>query len=197
MGHRESGKRVKKLLIKSLPYIRDWLNGGKHPTPENPNAYIFCGSGGRNRGRKLERHTFSHRYVYYRKYLFPKLLGSPDVSDEDKKIIKEKIVTKPIKSYVLRHTSLTDKAQLIGEYELRLHADRTTSSPMPQHYLHFGGNESITALMKAQGIISTDNESSDDGKAGESLALKPALICLNCREPTNQKANFALIPSVE
>jgi integrase len=55
----KSGKRLKKLLVNSLPYLRDWLSHG-HPRPEDPNAYILCGNGTRNNGRKLERHAFSH-----------------------------------------------------------------------------------------------------------------------------------------
>jgi hypothetical protein len=46
-----------------------------------------------------------------------------------------------MKPYILRHTSATEKAQLIGEYELRQQADWTLTSPMPRRYLHFGGND--------------------------------------------------------
>jgi integrase len=189
----KSGRRTKKLLIKSLPYLRDWLShGNNHPMPENPNAYVLCGNGNKNRGNKLERHTFSHQYIKYRKILFPTLLLSPDVPDEDKQIIKEKILTKPIRPYILRHTSLTEKAQLIGEFELRQHADWTISSPMPQRYLHFGGNESVKALLKAQGIIS-DSES-DAKLAEDSTALRPPRICDNCTELNKPEAKFCSNP---
>lgn len=93
----------------------------------------------------------------------------------------------------MRHSSLTEKAQLIGEYELRLHADWTTTSPMPRHYLHFGGNESVPALLKAQGIIS-DEESLGNKLEEENTALKPSIICLNCREANKPDSSFCSNP---
>ncbi|HEX6253197.1 MAG TPA: hypothetical protein VFZ55_03155 [Nitrososphaera sp.] len=188
----KSGQRIKKLLVKSLPYLRDLLSQG-HPRPEDPNGYIFCGNGKRNKGRKLERHAFSHVYGEYRKVLFPLLLKSPEVSEEDKKVIKEKILTKPMKPYILRHTSLTEKAQIIGEYELRQHADWTMTSNMPQRYLHFAGNESIKAQLKAQGIISND-DSSPDSETAEQSALRSPLVCTNCREQNKPDAQFCANP---
>jgi hypothetical protein len=188
----KSGQRIKKLLVKSLPYLRDWLSSQGHPRTEDPNAYIFCGHGKRNLGHKLKRHTFTHKYIRYRRVLFPSLLNSPEVPEEDKQIIKEKILTKPIKPYVLRHTSLTEKAQIIGEYELRQHADWTTTSNMPQRYLHFAGNESIKAQLKAQGIIS--NEESTES-AEPTTALRPPLICTNCKEQNKPESKFCSNPA--
>jgi len=191
----KSGQRIKKLLVKSLPYLRDWLNNGNHPRPEDPNAYIFCGDGKRNLGHKLKRHTFSHIYIRYRKVLFPNLLNSPEVSAEDKQIIKEKILTKPIRPYILRHTSLTEKAQIIGEYELRQHADWTMTSNMPQRYLHFAGNESVKAQLKAQGIISTNEDSDSVSGEQSTTALRPPLVCTNCREQNKPDAHFCSNPN--
>jgi integrase/recombinase XerD len=190
----KSGQRIKKLLVKSLPYLRDWLSQG-HPRPEDPNAYIFCGHGKRNLGHKLKRHTFSHKYIRYRKVLFPALLKSPEVPDADKQIIKEKILTKPIRPYILRHTSLTEKSQIIGEYELRQHADWTMTSNMPQRYLHFAGNESIKAQLKAQGIISNNESNTAESEAEPTTALRPPLICTNCKEQNKPDAHFCVNPA--
>jgi integrase/recombinase XerD len=194
----KSGKRIKKVLIKSLPYLGDWLGTGGghiHPMPENPDAYIFCGVGGRNLGKKLERHTFSHRYLLYKKEYFPSLLKDPEVSAEDKKIISEKLLTKPMRPYILRHTALTEKGLLIGEYQLRQHADWSKNSKMPQRYLHFGGTESVAALLKAQGIVSTlEHDQDPNGKAEESSALRPSLICVNCKKPNKPEAKFCSNP---
>jgi integrase len=51
----KSGKQVKKVLIKSLPYLREWLGPGNHLMPENPSAFILCGNGNKNMGGRLER----------------------------------------------------------------------------------------------------------------------------------------------
>ena len=37
----KSGKRIKKVLTKSLPYLKDWLSPGNHPMPDNKRAYNF------------------------------------------------------------------------------------------------------------------------------------------------------------
>lgn len=34
----KSGKRLKKMLYKSLPYLKDWLSPGNHPMPDNLQA---------------------------------------------------------------------------------------------------------------------------------------------------------------
>jgi hypothetical protein len=90
----------------------------------------------------------------------------------------------------------SEKAKIIGEFELTPHADWTTTSPMPQRYLHFGGDESIRALQKAQGIISDEEASTSggDNRLGEFTALRPSLICSNCREPNEPEAKFCSNP---
>lgn len=108
------------MVVKSLPYLKDWLTGGGngHPNPENPDAYIFCSTGRKNRGGKLERHAFSHQYIRYKNEVFPKFATptekgeDPNVPKEDKMIIREKMLTKPFKPYILRHTSINEKSHL-------------------------------------------------------------------------------------
>ena len=174
----KSGQLIKKMLYKSLPYVKDWLSPGNHPFPDNLDAYILCGEGKKNFGRRLERHHYSHRYNEYKIY-FQKLLNSSDVSTEDKKIIGEKMLSKPWRPYVLRYTSLTEKANgSLNEYQLREHADWTVSSLMPRRYLKFRGDESIRALQQVHGIVSIKEEHNS-----ELGTLAPTIICYNCKEP--------------
>ena len=173
----KSGKRLKKFLFNSLPYVKDWLQ--VHPTPDNPHAYLICGQGNRNRGRKLDRRHFSHKYNDHKKY-FQSLLKSPDVPAEDKEIIRNKMLTKPWKPYVFRYTSLTVKAASgqLNEYQLREHADWTPTSQMPRKYLRFRGDESIKALQRVHGIVPIE----EDHNAESAGNLAPALVCYNCKE---------------
>jgi len=173
----KSGKRIKKMLYNSLPYVKDWLQ--VHPTPGNPQAHLLCGSGKRNIGRKLHSRHYSHKYNDYKKYFQAVLLKSPDVSAEDKQIIKAKMLTKPWRPYVLRYTSLTEKANgQLSEYQLREHADWTPTSQMPRKYLKFRGDESIRALQRVHGIVSITEEHN----SAEAGTLAPALVCYNCKE---------------
>jgi integrase len=115
----KSGKRIKKMLYNSLPYVKDWLQ--VHPTSGNRQAYLLCGDGKKNRGRKLNRRHYSHKYNDCKKY-FQSLLQSPDVPAEDKEIIRDKMLIKPWRPYVLRYTSLTEKANgILSDYQLREH----------------------------------------------------------------------------
>jgi integrase/recombinase XerD len=196
----KSGKRKDKLIVKSLPYLRDWLTGGGngHPNPENPNAYIFCSTGRKNRGKKLARQAFSHQYMHYRRVVFPKLAapmeegGDPTVPEEDKKIIREKMLTRPFKPYILRHTSINEKRHVIGDSDLRDAADWSKTSQMPKRYEHFGRSSSLPALERAQGIFPID--SNNNGNRKENDALKPNIICSHCREPNKPEAKFCSNP---
>ena len=180
----KSGKRQDKLIVKSLPYLRDWLSGGGngHPNPENPDAYIFCSVGKKNRGRKLGRQAFSHQYINYRKVFFPRLLESPNVPEEDKQIIRDKMLTKPFMPYILRHTSINEKRHVMADSDLRDSADWSKNSNMPKRYEHFGRSSSIPALEKAQGIFRVDTNGEEDKNNGSSkIALKSNMICNFCR----------------
>ena len=144
----------------------------------------------------MEKNTFSHQYIKYRKLLFPSMLKSPDVTEQDEKIIREKILTKPIRPYILRHTSLTEKGPVIGDYNLRLHADWTMTSNMARRYLHFNSTQSVRALEKAQGIISDKQSGASGGSSASDIgALRPLITCNNCREPNKPDAKFCSNPN--
>ena len=192
----KSGKRLKKMLSKSLPYVKEWLAPGNHPTPNNPEAYLLCGNGNRNRGGKLNRRSFTEAYRYYKEEFFPSLLKSDIISESDKVIIKEKMLTRPWKPYVFRYTSLTEKSAYMSEYELREHADWSPTSQMPRKYLRFRGDESIKALQKAYGItaISSSGKEHNIGNELEG-ALAPTLICYNCKEPNKAGSRICSNPN--
>ncbi|HKI09134.1 MAG TPA: phage integrase N-terminal SAM-like domain-containing protein [Nitrososphaeraceae archaeon] len=189
----KSGKRIKKMLYNSLPYVKDWLQ--VHPTPDNPKAHLLCGGGKRNIGRKLHSRHYSHKYNDYKKYFQSVLLKLPDsdVSAEDKEIIRAKMLTKPWKPYVLRYSSLTEKANgQLSEYQLREHADWTPTSQMPRKYLKFRGDESIKALQRVHGIVPITEEHNNGSESG---TLAPALVCYNCKEPNKAGSRICSNPS--
>ena len=125
-------------LINSLPYLKDWI--GDHPQRTNPNAYLFCGLK-KNFGRALTRSALYSVYMHYREEVFPRLLQDTSVPTADKETIKE-LLKKPWNPYIQRHNSLTEKAKILRESLLRIHAGWGQNSKMPQIYLHYYGNES-------------------------------------------------------
>jgi integrase/recombinase XerD len=166
-------------LIISLPYYKAWLE--RHPEPSNPNAFIFRSMQQAARYRNLPLKPSSVNALYWRlKHTeFPKLLERPDVTPEDKAVIRE-LLQKPWNPYIRRHISLTAKAKIVNEYTLRLHAGWSKSSKMVEVYTHELGGESSRALLEAAGILP---------KEGQASILQPKL-CPHCSEPNKPGAKF-------
>lgn len=165
------------VLIDSIPYVKDYLDH-EHPQPRNPNA-IFISGHRKSLGRALDIRAIESIYRDYKTKLFPKLLQSPDVLQEDKLRIRE-LLRKPWNPYVLRHSSLTDKSKILKEHVLRQYAGWSIGSQMPQKYIHYFGNESNESLSEAYGII----------PKGQGIdQLKPKQ-CPNCSEPNKPDSKF-------
>ncbi|MFL6417991.1 MAG: hypothetical protein ACJ71P_01055, partial [Nitrososphaeraceae archaeon] len=132
-------------LFNSIPYIKDWLDD--HPQRANPNAYLFCGLK-KNIGRMLTRCAIYDTYQHYKNKAFPALLEDPNVPPEDKAIMRG-LLQKPFNPYLQRHYALSEKAKILKEHVLRIHAGWGMNSRMPQVYLHYFGNESSESLLEA------------------------------------------------
>jgi integrase len=163
-------------LIECIPYVKDWIDD--HPQRTNPHAYLFCGLQ-KNFGRALTRSALYNTYVHYKEKAFPRLLQDTNVPTTDKERIKG-LLKKPWNPYIQRHYSMTDKAKILKEYDLRNHAGWTSNSKMPQVYLHYFGNESSESLLEAAGIITKDHKVNP---------LKPKQ-CPHCSEPNKPDSKF-------
>jgi hypothetical protein len=164
-------------LINSIPYLKDYLDH-EHPQPRNPNAPVICGTG-KGLGRHIKPFRIYMIYNEYKKYVFPKLLQSPDILPEDKPRIEE-LLKKPWNPYIRRHSALTEKSTILKEHVLRQHAGWSASSQMHLKYLHYFGSESNTSLLEAYGLI-------DDGIQIDQLHPKK---CPNCSEPNKPDSKF-------
>jgi hypothetical protein len=143
-------------LIDSIPYLRDWTLD--HPTGTNPDSWLFVSLAYNTFGSKLSYDGLFGRYAYYYKTrYFPKLVDDNTVPEADKAYIKN-LLTKPWNPYVFRHSALTEKSQILKEHLLRDHAGWTTTSKMPQVYIHYFGTESSKSLLEARGIIQQGKE---------------------------------------
>jgi integrase len=164
-------------LIDSIPYLKDFLDH-EHPHPGNPNAPLICGVR-RGLGRHVSPLRIYKIYEEYKKYVFPKLLESPEVLPEDKQKIRE-LLKKPWNPYIRRHSALTEKSTILKEHVLRQHAGWSGRSQMHLKYLHYFGNESNESLLEAYGII-------DKGQQIDQLRPKQ---CPNCSEPNKPDSKF-------
>jgi integrase len=174
----KTGSRVIPLIV-CIPYVKDWLDD--HPQRTNPTAHLFCGLK-KNMGRMLTRYAIYDTYQHYKEKVFPRLLEDPNVPGDDKKIIQG-LLQKPWNPYIQRHYSLTEKAKILKESVLRVHAGWGMNSKMPHIYLHYYGNESSESLLEAYGIIPKGQHNIDQ--------LKPKQ-CPNCNEPNKPDSKFCM-----
>jgi integrase len=170
-------------LIDSLPYVKDLINNN-HPSAGNSDSWLFVSNSNTTFGSKLtyDGLTYQYKYFYKTRY-FPKLLEDETVLEPDKSLIRN-MLTKPWNLYVFRHSSLTEKSQILKEHILRDHAGWTMSSKMPQIYIHYFGTESSKSLLEVKGII---NRKDDIEKSVD--ILKPR-NCPNCNEPNKADSRF-------
>ena len=132
-------------LINSIPYIKEWI--GAHPQGSNLDSWLFVSLSKNSRGAKLSDDGLLKQYKeQYRDRFFPNLLNSDTVSERDKAYIRN-MLTKPWNLYIFRHSALTQKSQFLKEHVLRSHAGWSTSSKMPQVYIHYFGTESSNSIL--------------------------------------------------
>lgn len=164
-------------LINSIPYLKDYLDY-EHPMPRNPNSPLICGTG-RGLGRHIKPTRLYRIYEDYKILIFPKLLESPNVLPEDKREIVE-LLKKPWNPYIRRHSALTEKARILKEPILKMHAGWSPRSQMHLKYEHWFGNESNESILEAYGLM-------DHGIQVDQLRPKQ---CPNCSQPNKPDSKF-------
>jgi integrase/recombinase XerD len=164
-------------LINSLPYLKDYLTN-EHPQPGNPNAPLICGNG-KSLGRHINPVRLYQIYAEYKEKIYPKLLESPTVVPEDKEKLRD-LLNKRWNPYIRRHSALTEKARLLKEPILKMHAGWSPRSQSHLKYEHWFGNESSESLLEACGLI-------DHGIQINQLRPKH---CPNCNEPNKVDSKF-------
>lgn len=168
-------------LIFSIPFIKEWIES--HPFANNPNSWLFISLGDRSFGKQLSENALYKLYSrnYKQKY-FPKLLKDDEIEERDKSYIRN-LLTKPWNPYIMRHSALTQKSQILKESTLRDHAGWSMTSRMPSVYIHYFGNESSRSLLEAYGIENFSRDKTDFLKSK---------ACPNCNEPNIPEGKFCI-----
>ncbi len=169
-------------LINSIPYIKERLLD--HPFGKNKKYWIFISQGKNSFGKKLTRDgLLKHFQKYYRDKYYPQLTLNETISEGDRAHIKN-LLTKPWNLYIFRHTALTEKSKILSEHMLRNHAGWSTTSKMPQVYIHHLGSASSKHLLQAFGL-----EKPYDIDLENNLNSK-IINCPNCNEPNKIENKF-------
>jgi hypothetical protein len=175
-------------LIDSIPYLKEWILN--HPHGNNPDSWLFVSLSDKNYGSNNSNVTLSNqlsvngllkRYKNQYYNLFRKLSEDNKVPEVDKAYMRN-MLTKPWNLYIFRHSALTEKSKMVKEHILRNHAGWSTTSKMPQRYIHYFGSESSKSILKIKGVIK-------ENETGAQNILK-SKQCPNCFEPNKQDNRF-------
>jgi site-specific recombinase XerD len=143
-------------LVKTFPYIRDYLNIEYSLPRESDNPLFYCGAG---------------------KYT-GKRISSPTVTESLKRIAKRCGIKKNVFAHMGRHQSITRIAN--NGLSLALNAKRAgiTIDTMTKVYLHHSNNDVEKAILKINGLETDENKIQD---SKEKLALMPKK-CARCKQ---------------
>ncbi len=169
-------------LINSIPYIKEWLLD--HHFNANKKHWIFISQGKTLIGKKLTRDgLLKHFQEYYRDKYYPALLTNDEVPPSDKACIRS-VLTKPFNLYIMRHTALTEKSKILNEHMLRNHAGWSTTSKMPQTYIHHLAAASSKQILQTCGVEKPWDSDS------EYKSYNKIITCPNCNEPNKVENRF-------
>jgi integrase len=166
-------------LIFSIPYLKDWIES--HPLKNSPDSHLFVSLADSNYGQRLSENALYKLYTRnYKKAYFLKLLDNPSIPSRDKAFIKN-MLTKPWNPYILRHSALTAKSQILKESTIRDHAGWSMTSRMPNIYIHYFGDESSKSLLEAYGVEKYNQKQ---------INILKNKHCPNCSEPNKPDSKF-------
>lgn len=159
----KTGRRTIR-LIDSVPYLTQWLN--EHPNKNNIEADLFI--------------TFASNY-------YGEKIHTTHIGTLLKSSARKANTNKKIYPHLLRHSRISwlAKHENFNERDLRIFAGWSSTSDMPNTYLHYGEEEVDRKLRKIKGI---NGEEENKKHEEERNALTPK----NCPRCKKQNPSDAL-----
>ena len=157
----KTGRR-KLRLVSSVPDLHAWLE--QHPDGTNPRAPLFVTS-----------RSFTETK--------PRRLAGRTVNTLMLRLGPQAGVYRPCNPHAIRHARLTDLTkQGLSEMELRIVAGWSTSSAMPDTYVHLSGGDVEQKILRNAGLLD-DEEDTGPG------AMDP-IKCPRCKKMNPPGARF-------
>jgi len=146
-------------VIAAAPALAAWLN--IHPLRDNPYAPLWIGIGTVGRYEPLD-------YDGARALL--------------KRLTRKAGLNKRVYTHLLRHTRATELASILTEAQMKEMLGWVQSSDMPSVYVHLSGRDVDNALLRAHGIMTSQEEKSK-------LTLT-TIVCPRCKQRVNTEDKF-------
>ena len=141
-------------LIKSIPYLRAWLQS--HPARGNENSPVFVSSF-KGKVRGINEHSFNNIL----------------------RLLCKKTGLRMIHPHMLRHTRLTNLAEDgLGEFQMKSFAGWTADSKMAARYIHLSGRGHMNAVLEQEGVDTGNGVVSHKPES-----LLEITNCPNCDSP--------------
>jgi integrase len=188
IGDKVGGKMRKPRPVNisdAVPYFNAWVS--MHPLRDGPQgAYLFPSRDNRSkyRNKPLEEGSVRLAYVNMIEKQFPKLLDSPDISLEEKAVLRSLINNRKHYPYIRRHEHATKLVHQVSLFDFNRQMGHSATSNMYEVYVQDLGTESNRELLIAKGIIDRDETVSAAQKA-----IQPK-YCPICHEANKQTADF-------
>jgi len=172
------------LIILGFPYLRDLLN--KHPFASGPNAFLILS---RTTMKPLSPDSL-WRIADTLKKRITKMVKDKTIKGEDReKSIR--LLKKPWNPYLLgRHSSLTEKSDILNDFQLKQYAGWEINSTRPRTYVHRKGKQVINPLLQEHGIIEKQERKptrKECSKCGY-INTTEATLCSKCSFVFNARA---------
>ncbi len=146
-------------VIAASPALASWLS--IHPARNDPNAPLWGGVGTVGRNQPL---NYEGARALFRR------------------LARKTGLKKRTYSHLIRHTRATELANVLTEAQMKEHLGWVQGSDMPSVYVHLSGRDVDSALLKAHGIVVTQD---DKPKMGLTITT-----CPRCRQKTGPETQF-------
>jgi integrase len=189
IGDKVGGKMKKSRpthISDAIPYFKVWVS--VHPMRDSPQgAYLFPSMQNKAKYRNKPLEENSLRLLYDRtiEEHFPKLLQRPDISLEDKAVLKSLIYDKPHHPYLRRHEFSTEHGPKLSRTAFNQLLGHSPRSNLQDIYIQAAGNEGNRELQIAKGIITREETLSP-----AQMELMHPKYCPVCNEANKHNADF-------
>ncbi len=171
-------------IIVGFPYLRELLNA--HPFATNPNSFLILS---RTTSKPLNPDSL-WRIADTLKKRITKMIKDEEIKGEDKDQLV-KLLQKPWNPYLMtRHSSLTEKSDILNDFQLKQYAGWGINSTRPRTYVHRRGKQIINPLLQEHGIIEKHQPRAvrqECSKCGH-INTTEATLCSKCSFVLNTRA---------